>query len=188
MSHYLSQSLIFEQDRIYFINARGYEYQVMMSWEDDLMREHANYVCTNGGDILEIGFGMGISAGYIQANNPNSHTIIENHPDIIPKALEWAADKPNVTIVQKSWYDALPELTTYDGVFFDTYGDRDLFRFEEALPGLVKPGGLATWWNIKDSAESIFNFDGITYQEIAITPPENSYFNSSVYYLPKKQF
>lgn len=188
MSYYLSQSLIFEQDRIYFINARGYEREVAMSWEDDPMREHANYVCTNGGDILEIGFGMGTSAEHIQANNPNSHIIIENHPDIIAKALEWAADKPNVTVVQKSWYDALPELATYDGVFYYAYCDENTFRFEEALPGLVKPGGLATWWNIKDSAESIFNFDGITYQEITVTPPENSYFNSSVYYLPKKQF
>jgi len=188
MSYYLSQSLIFEQDKIYFVDVNGHEHQVMMNWEDDLMREHADYVCTNGGDILEIGFGMGISAGYIQANNPNSHTIIENHPDIISKALEWAADKPNVTVVQKSWYDALPELTTYDGVFYDTYGDEDIHLFEEALPGLVKPGGLATWWNTLYVAESIFNFDGITYQEISITPPENSYYNSSVYYLPKKQF
>ena len=46
----------------------------MMDWEDGLMKKHADYVCSNGGDILEIGFGMGISANYIQQNNPASHT------------------------------------------------------------------------------------------------------------------
>ena len=42
----------------------------MMDWEDPLMSASAAYICEGGGDILEIGFGMGISAGYIQ-----SHTI-----------------------------------------------------------------------------------------------------------------
>ena len=33
---------------------------VMMDWEDNLMKEHANIVCHNKGDILEFGFGMGM--------------------------------------------------------------------------------------------------------------------------------
>lgn len=40
-------------------------------------------MCEGGGDILEIGFGMGISAGHIQANSITSHTIVENHPQVI---------------------------------------------------------------------------------------------------------
>ena len=75
---YISQSLTFESDRIYFVQS-GIENQVMMNWEDEIMSASAAYVTENGGDILEIGFGMGISAGYIQSHSISSHTIIENH-------------------------------------------------------------------------------------------------------------
>ena len=49
--------------------------------EKTLMEKLSEMVTTNGGDILEIGFGMHLSADEIQ-NNPNvtSHTIIEVHP------------------------------------------------------------------------------------------------------------
>ena len=114
---YTQQTLIFEQDKIYFLNANGQEKEVMMDWEDTLMAASAAYVTQNGGDILEIGFGMGISANYIQSHTINSHTIIENHPDIIPKALLWASDKPNVTIVEGNWFDVKDSLSTYDGIF-----------------------------------------------------------------------
>ena len=67
---YTDETLIFEEDKIYYTHA-DQELQVMMSWEDNIMKASADYVCENGGDILEIGFGMGISANYIQANNIN---------------------------------------------------------------------------------------------------------------------
>ncbi len=185
---YISQSLIFESDKIYFTTSNGEDREVMMDWEDELMSASAAYVTENGGDILEIGFGMGISAGYIQSHSISSHTIIENHPQIIPIAQEWAADKPNVIIVTGSWYDVLDDLSTYDGVFYDTYGDTDLQFFTASLHTLVKPGAKTTWWNTLPNSESIFNFDNIQYQEFVVSPPENSYFNSSKYYLPKKQF
>ena len=184
---YLSQSLTIEQDRIYYLQ-NGIEQEVMMDWEHDLMSGSAAYITENGGDILEIGFGMGISAGYIQSHSISSHTIVENHPDIIPKALEWAAEKPNVTIITGSWYDNLDNLSTYDGVFYDTFGDEKCHEFESALPNIVKPGAKTTWWNLFYNSESVYNYDNIEYQEFVISPPENSYFNSNKYYLPKKQF
>jgi len=110
---YISQSLVFEEDRIYFLGKEGEEREVMMDWEDELMSASAAYITQNGGDILEIGFGMGISAGYIQSHSISSHTIIENHPEIIPLALNWASDKPNVIIVTGSWYSNLNNLSTW---------------------------------------------------------------------------
>ena len=185
---YLSQSLNFEQDKIWLTGIDGTEQQVMMDWEDPLMSASAAYVCQNGGDILEIGFGMGVSAGYIQSHSISSHTILENHPDIIPKAQEWAVDKPNVTIITGSWYDNLDILSTYDGIFHDTYGDYHLQYFSSSLSSLVKPGGVATWWNMLPSSENLYNIPDVEYQEIQISPPQNSYFNHSSYFLPKKQF
>jgi type IV protein arginine methyltransferase len=186
--YYLSQSLNFKEDKIWFAGPSGTEYQVMMDWEHPLMSASAAYVCQNGGDILEIGFGMGISAGYIQSHSISSHTVLENHPDIIPLALEWAAEKPNVTIITGSWYDNLNILSTYNGVFHDTYADYHLSYFSSSLTQLVKSGGVATWWNILPTPSNIQNIPEVTYQEFEINPPQNSYFNHSMYFLPKKQF
>ena len=35
---------------------------------------------------------------------------------------------------------------------------------------------------------NFFNISNVTYTAINIDPPTNSYFNSSTYYLPKKEF
>ena len=185
---YKDKTLIFESDKIYYTDDAGASFEVMMSWEDNIMKASADYVCENGGDILEIGFGMGISAGHIQSNNINSHTIIENHPQIIEKAKAWAEDKPNVTIIEGDWYSVKDSLSTYDGVFYDTFGDDDTDNFTTVLPTLMKPGGKATWWNNFTNSDDVFFIDGTTYESISINPVDNMYFNSNTYYLPKKQF
>ena len=59
--------------------------EVMMNWEAPIMEKSAEYICHNKGDVLELGFGMGICADYIQAQGVNSHTIIEIHPQILEK-------------------------------------------------------------------------------------------------------
>ena len=210
---YISQSLSFNENKITYIDTNiDVEWEVMMDWEDPLMSASAAYICEGGGDILEIGFGMGISANYIQQHTINSHTIIENHPDIIPKAQAWAADKSNVNIVEGSWYDVKDTLSTYDGLFMDTWEDQHMNYFSSSLSSLIKVGGRATWWNgmlgSKNISQSIneegkrFIFVGegeelqtnyycipdVTYDVYDVTPPTNNYFNYSQYYLPKKQF
>ena len=135
--NYTEKKIIFESDKIYY---------------------------TEKGVELEIGFGMGISATYIQSHTINSHTIIENHPQIIPKAHAWAADKPNVTILEGSWYDIKDSLLTYDGVFYDTFGDDDMIHFASSLPSLVKKGGVATWWNNLEEENNFYNIPNVTYQ------------------------
>ena len=185
---YTSQSLLFEEDRIYFLGNDSEEREVMMDWEDTLMSASAAYVTENGGDILEIGFGMGISAGYIQSHSISSHTIIENHPEIIPLALNWASDKPNVIIVTGSWYSNLDNLPTYDGLFYDTYGDADNEYFPTSLANLMNVGGKATWWNGSEGDHFYPSIQNVTYEQYIVSPPLNSYFNGTTYHLPKKQF
>jgi len=191
MNTYLSSSIIFHNDKITTKLQEFYdniEIPVMMDWEDSLMSASAAYVTQNGGDILEIGFGMGISAGYMHSHSINSHTIVENHPEIIPKAVEWASNKSNVTIVSQSWYDVRESLGTFDGVFYDTYGDDDLIYFSSSLSGLTKNGTKVTWWNNETSETNYYNIPNVTYQSISVNPPENTYFNSTTYYLPMKEF
>ena len=184
---YIDKTLVFEEDKIYYTD-QGVEFEVMMNWEDSIMKASADYVCENGGDILEIGFGMGIAADYIQANNINSHTIIENHPQVIEKLKLWAADKPNVTIVEGDWYDVKDSLSTYDGIFYDTWGDDNVNNFTTILPTLIKSGGKTTWWNNFTDSDDVFFISGTTYEAISVNPVDNIYFNSNTYYLPKKQF
>jgi len=184
---YIDKTLIFESNKIYYTD-EGFELEVMMDWEDPIMKASADYVCGNGGDILEIGFGMGISAGYIQANSISSHTIVENHPQVIEKAKAWAADKPNVTIVEGDWYTVKGSLSTYDGVFYDTWGEDDWGKFATSIAALCKSGAKVTWWNNMPEANSIHNIDGVEYESISVAPDSNMYFTSNVYYLPKKVF
>ena len=134
---YVSQSLTFESDKI---TIDGVGDEVMMDWEHSIMSASAAYVTEGGGDILEIGFGMGISAGYMHSHSINSHTIVENHPQIIPKAVEWANNKSNVTIVSQSWYDVKDSIGTFDGIFYDTFGDEEWTKFSSSLNGLTKNG------------------------------------------------
>lgn len=183
---YIDQTLIFESDKLYYIED-GVERQVMMSWEDPIMKASADYVCEGGGDILEVGFGMGISAGYIQANSISSHTIVENHPQVIEKAKAWAADKPNVTIIEGDWFEVKDSLSTYDGIFHDTWADDNIEEFIPALNNLVKSGTRVSWWNDFTDVGP-FHIDGTIYQVMNITPEDNTYFSNTLYYLPKKQF
>ena len=165
-----------------------FESEVMMDWEDPIMSASSAYITEGGGDILEVGFGMGISANYIQSHNISSHTIIENHPQVIEKAIEWSKDKSNVTIISESWYDVRDSLETYDGILFDTYGDEDMCMFSSSLSCWCKPGTKVTWWNNETSETNFHNISNVTYQSISVNPPENTYFNSTTSYLPKKEF
>ena len=45
--------------------------EVMMTWEAPIMEKSAEFICQSKGDILEIGFGMGICSDYIQAQGVN---------------------------------------------------------------------------------------------------------------------
>ena len=183
---YISSDLIFESDKITYVNSSNQTLEVMMDWEDTIMSASAAYVCEGGGDILEIGFGMGISATYIQSHTINSHTIIENHPQIITKAQAWAADKSNVTIIEGSWFDIKDTLSTYDGLFYDTWGDLNNTDIWTLMPSFMKPGGKATWWGSHEELSR--GFDNVTFDIYNVNPPTNQYFNHNQYYLPKKQF
>ena len=122
------------------------EIEVMMDWESPIMEKSAEFICHNKGDILEIGFGMGICSDYIQAQGVNSHTIVEIHPQIIQKLNIWAEDKSNVTIIEGDW-NCVSGLSTYDGIFLDTYGDENWSNFKTFATAKRKSGAKVTYWN-----------------------------------------
>ena len=191
MNTYTSSLLSFYSDKIVCEDTGSilYEEEVMMDWEHPIMSSSAAYVTQNGGDILEIGFGMGIASGYIQSHSISSHTIIENHPQIISKSIEWASGKSNVTIISQSWYDVTGSLGKYDGIFYDIFGDRDMNKFSSSLSQLTKNGTKVTFWNNNKSETNFYNIPNVIYNSISVTPVSNLYFTgSTTYYMPMKEF
>ena len=147
----------------------------MMDWEDEMMKKHAEVVCHNQGDVLEIGFGMGISAKHIQELKPKSHTIMEVHPQILEKLYEWAEGRDNVIIIEGDWIKNLNKLGLYDGIFHDTFLDSS---DKMKLTDYLKPGGVFTFFN------GIGHNKQYEMIEMNVNPPQNKYFNKKKYYVP----
>ena len=158
--------------------------EVMMNWESSIMEKASEFICHNKGDILEIGFGMGICSDYIQAQNVNSHTIVEIHPQIIEKLNAWAEDKSNVTVIEGDW-NSVNNLSTYDGIFIDTFGDDNWNKFKPFALDKSKVGAKITYWNNFNEELNEHSFDSISFESISVTPDKNNYFNHSTYYMPK---
>ena len=176
------QILTFEDDKI-IANQDGIE--VMMSWEAPIMEKSAEFICHNKGDVLEIGFGMGICADYIQAQDVNSHTIIEIHPQILEKLNIWAEDKSNVTIVEGDWY-TIDGLGEYDGIFLDTYGDKNCNKFKSFALSKAKDGAKITYWNNMQEETNPNEFDSLTHEKITVNAVNNFYTEiTDIYYMPK---
>ena len=97
--------------------------QVMQSWEAPYMREMAQIVSQTKGDVLEIGFGMGISATFIQEFGVKSHTIIECNDGVIDFFNEWKRQYPNknITLIKGKWQEVIDKTSKFDGIFFDSY-------------------------------------------------------------------
>jgi len=159
---------------------------VMHEWERPIMKAMADWVCQDGGDIIEFGFGMGISANYIQEHDIKSHTICENHPGILENLKKWAEDKPNVRVLEGNWYDNLSKMDKYDGVLFDTYADENLYDFPNVLPDICKDPASVTWWNLNPVPECCFGrIPAQKYIVMDVNPPQNDYFNHKIYLLPQ---
>ena len=158
---------------------------VMHKWESPIMKAKANFICQNGGDIIEFGFGMGVSANYIQKHNIKSHTICEINPQILETLYIWAQDKPNVTILEGDWYDNIDKMSKYDGILFDTHMDAHASYLPQLLPNICNDGCLLTWWNNLPSEYNEFKLENTSFKILNVNPPKNSYFNHKHYYMPQ---
>lgn len=141
--------------------------QVMQDWEAPLMRRMAEVVAAGHGDVLEIGFGLGLSAGFIEECGVKSHTILELNAEVAETARAWAARRPDADIIihEGSWQEQTQHLGIFDGVFwdafptseseFDQYVLRDSTVAEAFFPFAathLHPGGVFTYYtNESDS-------------------------------------
>ncbi len=163
---YLDQKLDFLPDRIVVAKDGT---QVMMAWERPLMTKMAQIVAARRGHVLEVGFGMGLSADAVDRLRPKSHTIVEAHPQIIERAQAWAQTKQDTRIVEGRWQDRLEALRIeggYDGILFDVFGGKGQREaFFEAAPSLLAPSGVIAYWigddrDISPSVRAVLDRNG----------------------------
>ena len=158
-----------------------------MEWERLLMKKHAEIVTKNGGDILEIGFGMGISSQYIQEYGCNTHTIIEVNPQILEKLYFWAKDKPNVIILEGDWFEKSEQLNKnlYDGIFYDADCYR-MTRFREVIVDKVlNENGIFTYFDPKGNDRYHYGSRlELVSTTIDVKIPKNNYHNDKKCYCP----
>lgn len=138
--------------------------QVMQSWEHPLMQRMAVAAASRGGDVLEVGFGMGISASFILEAGVRSYTVIECNDGVIENFERWRKRYPqtNIHLVRGRWQDVAQHLSDYDGILFDTYplSQEEYVRNEvngrpyshagEFFPlaaAKLRPGGVFTYFS-----------------------------------------
>tara|TARA_R110002020_G_scaffold85192_1_gene210405 strand:- start:1489 stop:2157 length:669 start_codon:yes stop_codon:yes gene_type:complete len=217
MTKFLDADINFEPDKITYVGDRHEgselgnfpieeeEILITHEWKSPLMKAHADYVTEMGGDILEIGFGQGLSAEFIQENNPKSHTIIEIHPQIAEKAREWASNKTNVTIIEGNWLDVMPKFTEgsiqvtakkFDGIFIDAfstpYKNITVNDIPKTILPHVKKNTRITHWNnlhFAGSSAAFLNKSDYTIEfdeiEIDTSKAPEGFIIEDTYYFPK---
>lgn len=143
---------------------------IMEDWQTPIMRAMADAVTVQGGTVLEIGFGRGVAAGFIQANTPGSHTIIECNRAVIDDFFTpWAAQYSgrDIRLAEGLWEDRLGELGRFDGILFHTYpltSDEYVERvqrsvtfaahFFEHAANHLKPGGHFSYLTMEEDSLS----------------------------------
>lgn len=165
---------------------------VMEDWETPYMRKLAQIATSNGGVVLEIGYGMGISARFIQKRNIRRHIIIEMNEDVTKRAKSFARNaKRSVTILHGMWEDAVKQIpdNSIDGILFDTYPLRESevhknhFTFFKTAYKKLRPGGILTYYSdeinrfhpahLKKLVDAGFQKRNIDSVITAVRPPVN---------------
>jgi len=96
---------------------------VMEDWQLPLMKRLARSAAQRHGSVLEIGFGLGLAAGFVQEEGVKQHTIVECSPSLKPMFDEWRAGFPwrDIRLVLGTWQEVMDRLGTFDGILFDAY-------------------------------------------------------------------
>lgn len=136
--------------------------EIMEDWQVPVMQAMANVVTESHGDVLEIGFGRGISSAMIQEQEVHSHTIIECNDAIVDRFHQWKENfqGKDIRIVHGLWQDVMEGLGHFDGIFFHTYplNDEEYMNyvhgsvtfaghFFDTAARHLRPGGVFTYFS-----------------------------------------
>ena len=164
------------------------------TWEANAFSASAAYICQNGGNILQIGYGMCQIANFIQSHSINTHTIIIDQQKAYEHAITWSENKSNVTIITGSFYEMnLPE---YDGVFINKtkllhcFKNTARCKIKNEISNFTKTGSLVSWYNQINDSRNMLGIENVEYQIVTIdtVPIDYTYtYDNTNYYVPKKE-
>lgn len=97
--------------------------EIMEDWQVPIMRAMASKVTQTHGHVLEIGFGIGASATFIQEAGVKAHTIVECNDSVVERYKLWKENYPgkDIRLIHGLWQETTDQLEMYDGIFFHTY-------------------------------------------------------------------
>lgn len=96
---------------------------IMEDWQIPVMRAMAEIATSTHGDVLEVGFGRGVSAQFIQECGVKSHTVVECNDSVVERYHHWRGQYParDIRLLHGRWQDVTDQMGQCDGIFFHTY-------------------------------------------------------------------
>jgi len=147
---------------------------VMQRWETPFMNKLAEVSCRKGGRVVEVGFGMAISATAIQAFPIDEHIILEANGDVFKRLEEFADGAPSkVTPMGPDlWQNTLSSIAdeSVDGILYDTYPlnkeEQHIHQFEflKLARRILRPGGIMTYCNL--TSLGVLKHEYATWEEL----------------------
>lgn len=129
--------------------------------------------------ILEVGFGLGISARLIQKHfRPMHHDIVEVDSSIFKDLRAFAARRKGVTPIRGDFWTFRPK-RRYDFIFFDTFeyategeeSDEDIPMWARRMRRLLVPNGVVCVpvFNVDSKpVTKVSGFKRLRYEEISV--------------------
>jgi spermidine synthase len=160
---FVKEPLVFTEDRIlmkrWMVKAPQNS-AVMERWETPMLQRQIDLLDVKDKDVLEIGYGMGITSEMIQKAEPKSHTIIECHPQVINYAKATFPYINNVNLIGDFWQNVIMSLGKFDRIFYDPHLD-DYDAFFQLVDMKLREDGIFSYfhWENFHRKESIYNVE-----------------------------
>lgn len=160
---FVKEPLVFTEDRIlmkrWMVKAPQNS-AVMERWETPMLQRQIDLLDVKDKDVLEIGYGMGITSEMIQKAGPKSHTIIECHPQVINYAKATFPYINNVNLIGDFWQNVIMSLGKFDRIFYDPHLD-DYDAFFQLVDMKLREDGIFSYfhWENFHRKESIYNVE-----------------------------
>ena len=129
----------------------GSQELVMASDESDYMARLAEVATRAGGRVLEVGFGMGISARALARHGAKQHIVLEPNIGRYAAAIDHATEHAISCAVFPMlgyWEELVPLLRdgSFDAILFDPFPAVVGPAFMRSARRLLKPGGVLTFY------------------------------------------